>query len=274
MRTTRSMTLDAARQAVLSTTELLEAIIVCLPYKQVFTVQRVCRRFRECVSSSTQIQQKLFLRPYVQKESWMLRPPGLEGTAPLIHIREYELVPATADVTHVVSPGIILPTMLSPLATVRYRTAKASTRQYRWAGEILELDMKSLVREPGSWQAIYLTDPPCTTSRFSLSFGTNGTRLKQVHGSGCGEMESKNGITLGDLYEAAIKARLDSVFPRDSSVNFKKGSTIQDIFAHPQCTDGDGAAGLNYLHLEVYLDGVAVPSMQEWEEVRRKVQKA
>lgn len=62
-RATRSMTTDAARQAVLQTDELLDAILVNLSMQQLFVIQRVSKRFKAVIAATPAIQEKMFLRP-------------------------------------------------------------------------------------------------------------------------------------------------------------------------------------------------------------------
>ncbi|OTA22973.1 hypothetical protein BTJ68_14019 [Hortaea werneckii EXF-2000] len=61
-RVTRGMTTDAARRAVFGTAELLENIIMQLPPRKIFVIQRVCKQFRDIVATSVKLQQRLFLR--------------------------------------------------------------------------------------------------------------------------------------------------------------------------------------------------------------------
>lgn len=68
-RITRAMALSASRHAVLETTELLESILVYLPFKELFVIQRVSRRFRDVIASSNQLQTKMFLRSCMKRES-------------------------------------------------------------------------------------------------------------------------------------------------------------------------------------------------------------
>ncbi|KAK0283336.1 hypothetical protein LTR91_002757 [Friedmanniomyces endolithicus] len=64
-RASRSRTTEITngpRVAVFMTTELLEDILILLPLKKIFVIQRVCRQVRKVVATSVKIQQKLFLR--------------------------------------------------------------------------------------------------------------------------------------------------------------------------------------------------------------------
>lgn len=55
--------MSTAAAAVLSTPELLEAIILELPNTQVFLIQRVNKTFRDVIRGSPSLQKALFLRP-------------------------------------------------------------------------------------------------------------------------------------------------------------------------------------------------------------------
>jgi hypothetical protein len=70
------MTTDAAREAVFSTVELLEQILLFLPMERVFVIQSVSKRFRDAVAASVQQQEKLFLRPGKLEKTWRLISPA------------------------------------------------------------------------------------------------------------------------------------------------------------------------------------------------------
>jgi hypothetical protein len=53
----------AAKFKVLSTTELLEAILLQLSLKDVLLSQRVSKEWRDTIVGSTKLQQLLFFRP-------------------------------------------------------------------------------------------------------------------------------------------------------------------------------------------------------------------
>ncbi|KAF2167728.1 hypothetical protein M409DRAFT_53702 [Zasmidium cellare ATCC 36951] len=61
--TTQTNTSYSARQQVFQATELMEHILLQLPWKDLFVCQSVSRQFRDAVMGSTLIQQKMFLLP-------------------------------------------------------------------------------------------------------------------------------------------------------------------------------------------------------------------
>lgn len=68
------MTTDAARKAVFNMSELLESILVCLPPKTLFGVQRVSKQFQAVIATSIPIQEKMFLRLRNKPQrSWLLK---------------------------------------------------------------------------------------------------------------------------------------------------------------------------------------------------------
>jgi hypothetical protein len=62
----------ASRQAVLSTAELVEHILIHLPMLDILTAQRVCTSFRDVVEKSIAIQRKLFFIADSPYETWRL----------------------------------------------------------------------------------------------------------------------------------------------------------------------------------------------------------
>lgn len=63
------MDANAARTKVFQTPELFEAILECLPIRTIFIIQRVSAGFRDTVTYSLRIQQKLFLRTAVTADT-------------------------------------------------------------------------------------------------------------------------------------------------------------------------------------------------------------
>lgn len=53
----------AALACVLDTVELFEAILICLPVRDLLLAQRVSRRWRDVIARSIKLQRALFLVP-------------------------------------------------------------------------------------------------------------------------------------------------------------------------------------------------------------------
>lgn len=73
-------TTDTARERVFKTEELLEGILSFLPFKTLFYIRRVSKRWAEGIDGSIVLQQKMFLRPRDQPELWRLDDQHLIDT--------------------------------------------------------------------------------------------------------------------------------------------------------------------------------------------------
>ena len=65
---------EAARNAVFSTAELFEDILLYLPARALFSAQRVSKQFRDMITTSSAIRQKLFLdvkEMHAEPETWV-----------------------------------------------------------------------------------------------------------------------------------------------------------------------------------------------------------
>jgi hypothetical protein len=62
--------MDATSRRVLETEELLEGILSFLPFKNLFYVRRVSKRWAGLIDRSANLQQKMFLRPRDLPELW------------------------------------------------------------------------------------------------------------------------------------------------------------------------------------------------------------
>jgi len=92
---------NGPRQAVFMTAELLEDILMHLPLKELSVAQGACRRFREVVTTSAKLQQKLFLRPSALglTEKWtmfVVENPDKEDGLELIRLHGDGTIPTTA----------------------------------------------------------------------------------------------------------------------------------------------------------------------------------
>jgi hypothetical protein len=143
---------DTACKAVFEITELLENILIHLPPREIFEVQRVSRRFRDTTVNSMLLQQKMFLRPRDQPITFwrLLRTPHL--------ITQKELH------RHVVTPVTLSPFLKS------------------WGYDQVEENGKTVAKFPidpltgqpqpfnmeSSILDTYFSDPPCRNLRLHL----------------------------------------------------------------------------------------------------------
>ena len=64
--------MDTARERVFATEELFEGILSFLPFKKLFYIRRVSKRWAEGIDGSVTLQQKMFLQPRDQPELWIV----------------------------------------------------------------------------------------------------------------------------------------------------------------------------------------------------------
>jgi hypothetical protein len=75
MNATQQTTLNAmntARTNVFATEELFEGILSFLPFKTLFYIRRVSKRWASVIDGSVTLQQKMFLRPRDEPELWIV----------------------------------------------------------------------------------------------------------------------------------------------------------------------------------------------------------
>lgn len=269
---TRSTTTAAARNAVFDTAELLEAILVCLPFKELFVVPRVCKSFKQVITSSVHIQQKMFLRSRGVDERWFL-------------------------------PTIKYPTIGGPLGPVSPQVTKA-TKEYRvtdlcpllsrepfWTeweiysivdwpvlipAEITSLmDMEDLLcHKDASWRNILLTDPPYeSASVLEMCMTIPCAQEKSIK---C-ETSIPCGTTLGSLSDAILSARLTQGFAysEDDDLTFHRDLTETDGTVLDICKgfeDWDGRDGLkiSICTLDVLFPGAIFPTAAVKEKFGRE----
>jgi len=159
-RHTRGMTMDAARKAVLNTSELLESILVFLPPKTLFGVQRVSKQFQAIIATSVPIQEKMFLRfRNKSQESWLLK----EKITPTDTDRYFvECTKPSPDLT------LRKPTELNPFLglNVHFEDRSCADRAWRGRPEHVNLvlgkpmSLAMLRTAPPSVLKPYICDPP------------------------------------------------------------------------------------------------------------------
>ena len=76
---TSSAATASSVHAVLSTTQLLEMILLATPARSIFQLQGVCNFFKKTIESSISVRRKLFLEkdPCIPEAYWILNKNGL-----------------------------------------------------------------------------------------------------------------------------------------------------------------------------------------------------
>ncbi|KAK3619098.1 hypothetical protein LTR56_024256 [Elasticomyces elasticus] len=169
---------DRPRQAVFATAELLENILLFVPAKQVFKLQRTAKQFRDNVTTSIQLRRKLFLHP----------PEGLGR-------RTFLAQPAT----HI--------NKIFYLAGSELRGPPRVWDDYHILPFHTSFGGPVKITCDGSWKKTYLTDRPCKEAHIRVSWGFPGeidiwgtVRLEHV------TTEDSRGFDIGSLVDAAFAA--------------------------------------------------------------------
>jgi len=281
------MKVDATRRAVFDTAELLEEIMLNLPAKTVFGVQRVCRQFRDIVSNSPRLRRYLNLLPSSDDfaEAWVLRRNSRVAQATKFYftknnrdgLSEAEEEEAWSedsdeeadDRDEYSTP--YMPVRLSdfavrPDAGSPTEPNPASRMSLKLAGEHVHLLLSGSVIAPtASWRAVYLTKPPCHDAEISVRWIIKSQPPTYGAVRQCVFSDSASGLTLGEIIDAALNDR--GVVPVHGEGSSKEHSVksnreLVDVPARleAKCDKaaifGDGTT--------VALEGMVVPSEEEW----------
>ncbi|KAK5695468.1 hypothetical protein LTR97_008976 [Elasticomyces elasticus] len=242
-RVTRAMTTDAPRRAVFATVELLENILMHTPIKAVFTAQRVCRQFRDIVSDSLQLQQKLFLRlPTLQStERWTVveaAGPMYHPTLRVVRLDSSDALPANVMVDLRKQSCLYKPaTILNPQFEAKHVVESPAVMQHFAARTLYNAEHIGLqeptarspaLTSPESWRKMYFTDRPCNKARLRINWLIATTPC--IYGSiaGTAQTQEVRGFTTGALVEAVLDTEhelyyycggVEQICSRETSVN-------------------------------------------------------
>lgn len=134
---------NAATQAVLYTTELLEAILFRLPPFDIFRAQRVCHKFCDTIHGSDKLQKRLFVRPCEEPQSWVVRRTAAESSSD-VHRSKFEVVLAADGVANAVTEPV-LPVKLCPIVPPS-ATASSTISRLGWrVAKTIHLNMLDLL---------------------------------------------------------------------------------------------------------------------------------
>lgn len=278
MRITRSMKTDGPRQAVFNTAELLEAILLEIPMKQLFPIRRVSKQFRDTVNTSIKLQEEMFIRPRkAEKEFWMLRTTQTTGHSlgDWRQSHQCEFVQASEAVSNVVKGAEPMqPALLNPLIRNLDLSGyeSAASRIMARKVERVELDLTACLRRPGTWQDMQLTEPPCTdivvqprlelnTRPGTYAYATNDESSKKVSHS--------SGVTFGHFIQEVMGAPLRCLVMRNGSGYVFRDVILDQLVSEARNQEHKSPL-VRKLHMTVEVLGMVLSTRSEWEEVRSK----
>lgn len=244
-RFTRHMPTESARKAVFDTSELLERIIVHLPMKDIFIIQRVSHQFQNIIATSPEIQTKLFLRLKNQpREAWKIDDRSEHGIRRLGESEKRE--------GEIVSPVALNP-LLVECGVPSYMSHAVIHRPAKWTGpQSVKMDFDSAhLGEHPSFLKMYITDPPCYTAMAGMSVELlldpeHTELLDSDDTTAVGvAMNKDDGLTLGDIIHAKTDVELQGpstgyLCGEDVSLAQMIAATDCEVIvepeSHPVCT--------------------------------------
>jgi len=260
------MTTDAARRAVLHTSELLEEIILCLPMKTIFGVQRVCKQFKEVIATSRKIQTKMFLRLRndVPDKRWALESLQKAQKPWLPHVDDarFRKVDAKTKYGRSYRPVVLNP-LLEVVPSIQY--PQSGNRLYNSddfrEAVTMSFSQSHFGTQP-SFLKTYISDPPCHMAEGAITadFLFDSAEEDAVRGTvSDGDVTLEQGLTIGSVVLARtnVDLRWDHSGLGDYSTPDAQLEEVVDETG-PFVT-GEGSSP----HLVLKLLGVVVPTNEE-----------
>ena len=259
------MTTDAARKAVLLTNELLEEIILYLPMKTIFVVQRVCKQFKGVIATSPKIQTKMFLRLRndVPDETWALESPKRSQLPWLAqHDARFRKVDVKTKAELSYRPVVLNP-LLEVVPSIQYPLS--GNRLYNKSDNREAVTMSFSQNHFGtqpSFLKTYISDPPCYRANGAITadFLFDSAEEDAVRGTVSGsDVTLEQGLTSGDVVLARTSVDLcwDESGLGEYRISDAQLEEVVDDTA-PFVT-GEGSNP----HLTLKLSGVVVPTDEE-----------
>jgi len=265
---------EKSAKAVFNTTELLEQILLNLPAKNVFAVQRVNTFFRDVIRGSISIRRALFLEPLSEQTIWKLQyidGRDFDSYKDYVwNVGDVTFVPCqSADddgaARQTKNTTYATPVRLNPLLkdTTGYEESLDLLADPSWSGNsaIFSLAFKMSLAGVPSWRDTYITAPPCKTATFRLVW-----RHGQYEGGKFVFVEDAAGLTLGTLVDNVLK----QVQPK---IHFDKTGAVRGTLSERDCSLETLFANLTAQHggeplarpdTDITCKGLAVPGDEDW----------
>lgn len=229
---------NAACHAVLKTTELLEAILLCLPSVNVFGVRRVSTKWLDTITSSTLIQQKTFLAAVPEGDRWIMRATAnLAADVCDTRYSNFELVIApTGDYErlHYVD-GVakeycslhLIPADMCPLLKFEEKNMGVGERILQLSGdEYGVLQSPGITDSEGSWTKMFLTNPPCASVKHTTRIVLDTSPPTKI--TACLLVMNGDGFTLGEVVEDAMSVKAAAMSITNEVIEGEEQQEVRD----------------------------------------------
>ena len=288
-----------ACHTVLGTAELLEAILLEVPPLDLFIIQRVSAEWQDAIAASMKIQQRMFLRPIEEKERWFLQGRLLDRNGGHKHrpltCAELRIIPTSELASNVSSSSItssaggqhvfkriyrqdFTPAKTCPLLSKHGDDLGLAVRLHEGALESGPvIDVEDLIKHPGSWKKMYLTNPPCKTATLQTEIYFPCLPCSTLETST--EVRKDVGLTLGDLLYSVLHGVQDDLCvlgeeEMDEGISDPDEPIIQCNITVADALSKHGFSmkgldGLKLCCMRLKLDDVALPTDRERALVKR-----
>ena len=226
------MIVDAPRKAVFNTTELLENILLQLPARTLFAMQRVSRQFCEAIHKSSGVQSLMLAKPKAQDDTQVFM------VGPTRDRRLIRRIPQNTVSTDFVDPKVldgavsILPLQEPINATAAQRT---------WYGCPIKLESRTNldILRPVSWQDLYLADVVCKEAKIEFSWQIVSAERTSGRVNGEYRTEVSAGWTVGKLVDAALDQKRETFYYFvNGELRTEENNTVRGLMQRLENTGG------------------------------------
>ncbi|KAK5733663.1 hypothetical protein LTR17_009516 [Elasticomyces elasticus] len=265
---TRGNVQAASCKTVFADTKLLEKILLRLPAKTVFGVQRVCRQFRDILACSWDLRHKLCLHEPSDfgQERWVLLNKAVLGHEPgdVICIREMDDL--GIHEVHMLNNGKSSMRSIAfrqnPLLTMPPARQGNPADRIRTGEQLIFTARGARLSGPGSWKHTYLAGVPCNTATLTLEWRIN-TRPPLEGIAQLSEIKTetwRDGHSLGTLTEALLRdARTRTTYNEDGRPRSHKGP-LGELVERLERKTGRSAA---VRQMKMQARGIIIPTAQD-----------
>ncbi|KAI6842891.1 Arp2/3 complex 16 kDa subunit ARPC5 [Hortaea werneckii] len=264
-RITRGMTTDAARRAVFDTAELLENILMQLPPRKIFVIQRVCKPFRDIVATSVKLQQRLFLRSDGgETQEWRVAAkdnpdfPNSDWLTTYRFVKSTYIAGADEELGVAFKPVRLGHTLERPHRAGEFKKSRGFYPRTQW----VEFRRKINYFGDSSLAKTYLTQPPVQQAILHMTLSLKSE--SRMYYSGRIEVRNADGLKIADVLRAIRCSRFSYIDRHRTSTQaakFFKDVSLQDVTGDESLFDKNEVS-LEYASME--LPGCLAPRETEW----------
>lgn len=266
------MELNGPRQAAFQTAEILEQILIHLPFKTLWTCQRVCKQFQAMTETSPALQEIMMLRPRGgPRECWRIE--GGKGTG--VYPPYFVVYDPGKEAMPMDGKGTLTPARLCSLLQVwngshgAWKIAAVRHIGNR-ASECVVLDCSPRVLSSWSWKNLLVTDPPCFEADVDLSFVVghygipDGTlKINQT-------VRNPKGLRMGDLVDEVLRKPEPVRWSLNGKRYFRFNPSPEKVLSRLEKQLGVKAildVDKTVARSGGSLRGMVIPTEEEWEQV-------